>query len=136
MSKRSRQHKGSSSRSQRVNYGELVHSWSEFDDVGTNTKYAELCNHHIDAGAVVDWDFLRASGLEAAFLGRIRTDGFAGPQWERLFRLRETVYSELVREFFATFRFDQAEARTDMGGTTVYFRLGGELRSCSVAEFV
>jgi hypothetical protein len=29
--------------------------------------------------------------------------------------MRETVYSELVREFFATFHFDLAEARTDMG---------------------
>jgi hypothetical protein len=108
---------------QRVNYGELVHSWSEFDTVGATTKYAELCNHHIDAGAVVDWEFLRSQGLEAAFLERIHTDGFAGPQWERLFRIREMVYSELVREFFATFHFDQAEARTDMGGTTIYFRL-------------
>ena len=48
-------------------------------------------------------------------MGRIQTDGFTGPQWERLFRMRETVYSELVREFFVTFRFDLAEARTDMG---------------------
>ena len=64
---------------------------------------------------MIDWEFLRSQGLEAAFLGRIQTDGFTGPQWERLFRMRETVYSELVREFFATFHFDQAEARTDMG---------------------
>lgn len=135
MSKRSRQHRGSSSRSQRVNYGELVHSWGVFDNVATTTKYAELCNHHIDSGAVIDWEFMRSEGLEAAFLGRIHTDGFAGPQWERLFRIRDTVYSELVREFFATFHFDQAEARTDMGGTTIYFRLGGEVRSCSVTEF-
>lgn len=91
MSKRSRQQKGSSSRSQGVNYGELVHSWGEFNDVDTSTKYKELCNHHIDVGTVVDWDFLRASGLQAAFVGRFRTDRFAGPQWERLFRLKETV---------------------------------------------
>ena len=115
MSKRSRQNRGSSSRSQQVNYGEMVHSWGEFDNDAATTKYAELVNHHIDAGAVIDWEFLRSQGLEAAFLGRIQTDGFTGPQWERLFRMREIVYSELVREFFATFHFDQAEARTDMG---------------------
>lgn len=78
---------------------------------------------------------MRSQGLEGDFLRRIQTDAFMGPQWERLFRMRETVYSELVREFFATFRFDLAEARTDMGGTTIYFRFGGELSSCSVTEF-
>ena len=93
----------------------MVHSWSEFDNDAATTKYAELVYHHIDAGAVIDWEFLRSQGLEGDFLGRIQTDGFTGPQWERLFRMRETVYSELVREFFVTFRIDLAEARTDMG---------------------
>jgi hypothetical protein len=40
-----------------------------------------------------------------------------------------------VHEFFTTFRFDLAEARNDVMGTTLYFRLGGEHRTCSVAEF-
>ena len=124
MSKRSRQHRGSSSRSQPVNYGELVHSWGLFDSDASTAKYIELTNHHIDAGAVIDWELLRTHDLEADFLGRINTDGFAGPQWERMFRMREVVYSELVREFFATFHFDQAEARSDMGGNTIHFRLG------------
>ena len=79
MSKRSRQHRGSSSRPQPVNYGELVHSWGLFDNDAATTKYLELANHHIDAGSVIDWEFLRSQGLEAAFLGRINTDGFAGP---------------------------------------------------------
>ena len=98
-----------------MNFGDMVHSWSEFDNDASTTNYAELLYHHIDAGAVIDWDFLRSQGLEGDFLGRIHTDAFTGPQWERLFRMRETVYSELVREFFATFHFDLAEARTDMG---------------------
>ena len=84
---------------------------------------------------MIDWDFLRAQGLENAFLERFQMDAFTGPQWERLFRIREPVYSELVREFFATFHFDLVEARTDMGGTTIYFRLGGELRTCLLIEF-
>ena len=41
--------------------------------------------------------------------------------------MREPVYNELVRKFFATFRFDLAEARNDVGGTTIYFRLGVSL---------
>ena len=76
---------------------------------------------------MIDWDFLRAQGLENAFLERFQTDAFTVPQWERLFREREPVYSELVREFFATFHFDLAEARTDMGGTTIYFMMGVSL---------
>ena len=55
---------------------------------------------------------------------------------QRLFRMREPVYDELVRELFATFRFEAAEARGDVGRTRIYFRLGGEWRSCSVMEFV
>lgn len=74
--------------SQRVNYGDLVHSWSEFDNDASTTKYAELLYHHNDAGAVIDWDFLRSQGLEGDFLGRIHNDAFTGPQWERLFRMR------------------------------------------------
>ena len=49
--------------------------------------------------------------------------------------MREPVYDELVRELFATFRFDAAEAQDDVGHTRIYFRLGGELRTCSVMEF-
>ena len=62
-----------------MNYGDLVHSWSEFDNDAATTKYAELVYHHIDVGAVIDWEFLRSQGLEGAFLGRIQTDGFTGP---------------------------------------------------------
>ena len=38
--------------------------------------------------------------------------------------MQEPVYEELVREFFATFHFDTAEARNDVGRNTVHFRLG------------
>lgn len=72
MSKRTRQHRGSSSRSQRVNFGDMVHSWSVFENDASTTKYAELLYHHIDARAVIDWDFLRAQGLENDFLERIK----------------------------------------------------------------
>lgn len=85
---------------------------------------------------MIDWDFLRAQGLENAFLQRFQTDAFTGPQWERLFRVREPVYNELVREFFATFHFDLAEARTDMGGTTIYFRLGVSLKLARLQSLV
>ena len=136
MSKRSRHNRGSSSRSQRENLGDTVLSWSMFEDDASTAKYAELLYHQIDSGAVIDWNFLRNQGLEQAFLQCFQTDAFTGPQWERLFRVREPIYNELVREFFVTFQFDLAEARNDVMGTTLYFRLGGEQRTCSVESLV
>ena len=67
MSKRARQHRGSSSRPQPVNYGELVHIWGLFDSDASTAKYIELSNHNIDAGAVIDWELLRTHDLEAFF---------------------------------------------------------------------
>lgn len=126
MSKRSRQNRGSSSRAQRESLGDIVLSWSMLEDDASTAKYAELQFHQIDSGAVIDWNFLRNQGLEQAFLQCFKMDEFTGPQWERLFRVREPIYNELVRELFATFHFDLAEARNDVMGTTLYFRLGGE----------
>ena len=96
MSKRSRPSRGSSSRSQRENLGDTVLSWGMFDDDASIAKYAELLYHQVDSGAVIDWNFLRDQGLEQAFLQSFQTDSFTGPQWERLFRVREPVYNELV----------------------------------------
>ena len=44
------------------------------------------------------------------------------------------MYDELVREFLATYHLDVGTARNDVGATSVYFRLGGENRSCSILE--
>ena len=136
MSKRHRQSRGSSSRApQPENYGETVHRWTMFTENAAAIKYAQLQDQPVERGSVIDWSFLRDNELEQAFIQSYSTDGFTGPQWDRLFRMREPVYDELVRELFATFRFDAAEAREDMGHTMIYFRLGGEMRSCSVMEF-
>ena len=121
MSKRQR---GSSSRAQRESYGDTVLSFGVFDDDASTSKYNQLLHHQVDSGAVIDWNFLRDQGLEQAFLQSFQTDDFTGPQWERLFRIREPVYEELVRELLATFHFNLAEARNDVGGTTIYFRHG------------
>ena len=127
MHKRHRSGRGSSSRSQQENYADTVLSWGVFNDDATTTKYAQLLLHKVESGAVADWNFLRNESLEKTFLKSFQTDEFTGPQWENLFRLQEPVYDELVREFFATFRFDTAEARNDVARTTIYFRLGASL---------
>ena len=105
----------------------MVHSWGVFVDDASTSKYTQFLHHQVERGNVLDWNFLRDQGLEHAFLQSFQNDGLTGPQWERLFRMREPVYDELVRELFATFWFDAAEARTHVGSTTIYFRLGVSL---------
>ena len=125
MSKRQRPSRGSSSRApQSENYGETVHRWSIFTENAAAIKYAQLLDQPVERGSVIDWSFLRDNELEQAFVQSYSTDGFTSPQWDRLFRMRDPVYDELVRELFATFRFDAAEARGDVGRTMIYFRLG------------
>ena len=125
MSKRQRQHRGSSSRgTQPENYGDTVHSWSQFNEDAATIKYVQLLDQPVERGSIIDWSFLRDHDLEEGFVQSFRTDGFTGPQWERLFRMSEPVYDELVRELFATFRFEAAEAQGDVGHTRIYFRLG------------
>ena len=125
MSKRVRQSRGSSSRDpQPENFAETVHSWGIFPETAAAAKYAQLLGQHVERGSVIDWSFLHDNGLEQAFVESFGTDEFTGPQWEQLFRIREPVYEELVREFLASFRFDAAEAREDVGRTRIYFRLG------------
>lgn len=132
MSKRSRGHRGGSSRSQQKNYAETVLSWGVFDNDDSTFHYNQLLHHPIDHGAVIDWDFLATDRLENAFLESFKTDAFTGPQWERLFRMQETVYNVLVREFLATYYFEVGVGRSDVGATSVYFRLRGKVRSCSI----
>nr|GEU86528.1 hypothetical protein [Tanacetum cinerariifolium] len=40
-------------------------------------------------------------------------DDFVGPQWANLFQTNEPVYQELVREFFASFEFNEYHSRTN-----------------------
>ena len=98
-------------------------------------RYAQLQLQQVERGSVIDWEFLAEQDLAEGFVHSFRTDAFTGPQWEQLFRMSEPVYDELVRELFATFRFEAAEAQGDVGRTRIYFRLGGERRTCSVMEF-
>nr|GEV00383.1 hypothetical protein [Tanacetum cinerariifolium] len=69
------------------------------------------------------------------FFDSINTNPFSGPQWEHLFRIYESLYRELVREFFATYVFGAATCRHDPRAAGIQFRLGGELRSLSFVEF-
>ena len=125
MSKRSRKQGASSSRGPQVeNYGDTVHSWSQFESAATAMRYAQLQLQMVERGSVIDWEFLGEQDLAEGFVHSFRTDAFTGPQWERLFRMSEPVYDELVRELFATYRFDAVAAQGDVGRTRIHFRLG------------
>ena len=104
MSKRQRPSRGSTYRApQPENFGETVHRWSVFTENAAAVMYAQLLDQQVERGTVLDWSFLRDNDLEQGFLQSFRTDGFTGPQWEQLFRMREPVYDELVRELLLPF---------------------------------
>ena len=98
-------------------------------------RYALLQLQTMERGSINDWSFLRDQDLEAEFIQNFQTDAFTGPQWEQLFRICEPVHEELVRELYATFHFEAAEAQGEVGRTRIHFRLGGVRRTCSVMEF-
>ena len=87
-------------------------------------RYAQLQLQLVERGSMIDWSFLRDQDLEEEFVQSFWTDAFTGPQWEQLFRMSEPVYDELVRELFATYRFDAIAAQGDVGRTMIHFRLG------------
>ena len=69
MSKRSRKQGASSSRGPQVeNYGDTVHSWSQFAEGAIAMKYAQLQLQTVERGSVIDWEFLRDQDLEADFI--------------------------------------------------------------------
>nr|GEW13118.1 hypothetical protein [Tanacetum cinerariifolium] len=49
-------------------------------------------------------------------------------QWVNLFQTNENVYRELVREFFASFKFDASPCRYEPNHLGVRFRLGASKR--------
>ena len=102
MSKRGRTNRGQSLGSLRESYAESVQSWGLFVSDQANACYAQLLNQTIDHGAIMDWEFLEENNPFDEFIESFQTDEFTGPRWERLFRIYEPVYDELVREFFAT----------------------------------
>ncbi|GKB73741.1 hypothetical protein Tco_0935153 [Tanacetum coccineum] len=93
-----------------------------------------LTRRHIHSGEIIDWEFLASQGLDQAFFESINKDPLSGPQWVNLFQINESVYRELVREFFASFEFDASPCRYDPNHLGVRFRLGGEQREISLLE--
>ncbi|GKE04133.1 hypothetical protein Tco_1396151 [Tanacetum coccineum] len=98
-------------------------------------NYNNLVGRSIHLGDVVDWEFLSNKGLAQSFFDSINTDTFSGPQWVNLFQINEPVFRELVREFFASFEFNDTPCRYEPLHKGVTFRLGGVEREMSLLEF-
>ena len=57
---------------------------------------------------------------------------FVCRSWEKMFKIHESVYQEILLEFYATFPFDPRKTPDDK--TTISFLLGGMSRECSAIE--
>ncbi|GJR67936.1 hypothetical protein Tco_0014001 [Tanacetum coccineum] len=56
--------------------------------------------------------------------------------WERVFNIRDPIYPELCREFYATYEFDQVCADDELQSKKIIsFRLGGRAHSLTLLEF-
>ncbi|GJT93704.1 hypothetical protein Tco_1082549 [Tanacetum coccineum] len=59
-------------------------------------------------------EFLAYQNLDQAFFDSISIDPFSWPQWGNLLCMNEPIYRELVREFFASFKFEASACRVEL----------------------
>ncbi|GKE35157.1 hypothetical protein Tco_1454479, partial [Tanacetum coccineum] len=61
---------------------------------------------------------------------------FFSVAWVRAFNIREPIYPELCREFYATYEFDEVCADDELQSKKITsFRLGGRAHSLTLLEF-
>ncbi|GJT48551.1 hypothetical protein Tco_0974708 [Tanacetum coccineum] len=61
---------------------------------------------------------------------------FFSVTWVRAFNIREPIYPELFREFYATYEFDEVCAGDELQSKKIIsFRLGGRAYSLTLLEF-
>ncbi|GJY29308.1 hypothetical protein Tco_0405075 [Tanacetum coccineum] len=134
MRKRGRSTRGQSSSSHEETMEEKVRKFGLFDNGNHQMNYNNLVGRFIHSRDVVDWEFLSNKGLAQPFFNFINTDTFSGPQWVNLFQINEPIFRELVRVFFASFKFDATPCRYEPLHKGVTFRLGGVEREMSLLE--
>nr|GEV41712.1 hypothetical protein [Tanacetum cinerariifolium] len=111
MSKRPKSTKGQASSSRKETMEEKVRKFKLFNNGNHQMNYNNLAGCSIHAEDVVDWEFLSNKGLAQPFFNFINTVTFFGPQWVNLYQINEPIFCELVREFFASFKFDASPCR-------------------------
>ncbi|GJV76688.1 retrovirus-related pol polyprotein from transposon TNT 1-94 [Tanacetum coccineum] len=89
------------------------------------SRYNSSCRDEIDL-------MLKISLKEA----QSDEDIFFFVAWVRAFNIREPIYPELCREFYATYEFDEVRADDELQSKKIIsFRLGGRAHSLTLLEF-
>ncbi|KAI7732619.1 hypothetical protein M8C21_020640 [Ambrosia artemisiifolia] len=101
-----------------LNFGILTQAYS---------KYDRMRNTPLLAGRTIDWELMGRLGV------RERLETVIPARWRPLFDIPDEQYRVFTLEFFSTFTYSAGKKLTDE--TAVTFRLGGQLRRMSVAQF-
>ncbi|GJZ86736.1 hypothetical protein Tco_0658346 [Tanacetum coccineum] len=110
-----------------------------------NTKLANLLPRHVYSPCVVNWDVLNRIGCDGEIDDMLRIklheaesneEIFTSVAWIRAFNIKEPIYSELCREFYSTYEFDEVYADDELQTKKIIkFRLGGRAHSLTLLEF-
>ncbi|GJT62642.1 ribonuclease H-like domain-containing protein [Tanacetum coccineum] len=110
-----------------------------------NSRLATLLPKLIYSPQIVDWQLLHKIGCEDEIdqmlkisLKEAQSDEviFFFVAWVRAFNIREPIYPELCREFYATYEFDEVCADDELQSKKIIsFRLGGCAHSLTLLEF-
>ncbi|GJU90264.1 hypothetical protein Tco_1302687 [Tanacetum coccineum] len=110
-----------------------------------NSRLATLLPKLIYSPQIVDWQLLHKIGcgdeidqMLKISLKEAQTEEevFFSVAWVRAFNIREPIYPELCREFYATYEFDEVCADNELQSKKIIsFRLGGRAHSLTLLEF-
>ncbi|GJS24189.1 hypothetical protein Tco_0452821 [Tanacetum coccineum] len=110
-----------------------------------NSRLATLLPKLIYSPQIVDWQLLHKIGcgdeidqMLKISLKEAQSDEeiFFSVAWVRAFNIREPIYPELCREFYATYEFDEVCADDELQSKKIIsFRLGGRAHSLTLLEF-
>ncbi|GKE67605.1 hypothetical protein Tco_1521766, partial [Tanacetum coccineum] len=107
-----------------------------------NTKLAFLLPKLIYSLQIVDWQLLHKIGCGEKIDNMLKIslkEAESGEEiffyvaWVRAFNIREPIYPELCREFYATYEFDEVCADDELQSKKIIsFRLGGRAHSLTL----
>ncbi|GJY10623.1 hypothetical protein Tco_0378808 [Tanacetum coccineum] len=110
-----------------------------------NSRLTTLLLKLIYSPQIVDWQLLHKIGcgdeidqMLKLSLKEAQSDEeiFFSVAWVKAFNIREPIYPELCREFYATYEFDEVCADDELQSKKIIsFRLGGRAHSLTLLEF-
>ncbi|GJW21603.1 hypothetical protein Tco_0032225 [Tanacetum coccineum] len=110
-----------------------------------NSRLATFLPKLIYSPQIVDWQLLHKIGCGDEIDQMLKIslkeaqseeEIFFSVAWVRAFNIREPIYPELCREFYATYEFDEVCAGDELQSKKIIsFRLGGRAHSLTLLEF-